>query len=29
MAATQSHAMAFNGFPATRIAWPGQLRLIQ
>jgi alkylation response protein AidB-like acyl-CoA dehydrogenase len=24
MAATQSHAMAFNEFPATRLAWPGQ-----
>jgi alkylation response protein AidB-like acyl-CoA dehydrogenase len=29
MAATQSHAMAFNEFPVTRMAWPGQLRLIQ
>jgi alkylation response protein AidB-like acyl-CoA dehydrogenase len=29
MAATQSHAMAFNEFPVTRIAWPGQFRLIQ
>src|SRR5262249_4470256 len=24
MAATQSHAMAFNEFPVTRVAWPGQ-----
>jgi alkylation response protein AidB-like acyl-CoA dehydrogenase len=24
MAATQSHAMAFNEFPVTRLAWPGQ-----
>jgi len=29
MAATQSHAMAFKEFPATRMAWPGQFRLIQ
>ena len=29
MAATQSHAMAFDEFPVTRIAWPGQFRLIQ
>ena len=29
MAATQSHAMAFEEFPVARIAWPGQLRLIQ
>jgi alkylation response protein AidB-like acyl-CoA dehydrogenase len=29
MAATQSHAFAFREFPATRIAWPGQFRLIQ
>jgi alkylation response protein AidB-like acyl-CoA dehydrogenase len=29
MAATQSHAFAFEEFPATRIAWPGQFRLIQ
>jgi alkylation response protein AidB-like acyl-CoA dehydrogenase len=29
MAATQSHAMAFAEFPVTRIAWPGQFRLIQ
>jgi alkylation response protein AidB-like acyl-CoA dehydrogenase len=29
MAATQSHAFAFKEFPATRIAWPGQFRLIQ
>src|ERR1700730_19039072 len=29
MAATQSHAMAFKEFPVTRIAWPGQLRVIQ
>ena len=28
-AATQSHAMAFNEFPVTRMAWPGQFRLIQ
>lgn len=25
MAATQSHAMRFDGFPATRVAWPGPL----
>ena len=25
MTATQSHAMSFKDFPATRIAWPGQL----
>jgi alkylation response protein AidB-like acyl-CoA dehydrogenase len=25
MAATQSHAMSFDDFPVTRIAWPGQL----
>jgi alkylation response protein AidB-like acyl-CoA dehydrogenase len=25
MTATQSHAMAFEGFPATRCAWPGKL----
>jgi alkylation response protein AidB-like acyl-CoA dehydrogenase len=29
MAATQSHAMAFKEFAATRMAWPGQFRLIQ
>jgi alkylation response protein AidB-like acyl-CoA dehydrogenase len=29
MAATQSHAMAFNEFPVRRMAWPGQFRLIQ
>jgi len=29
MAATQSHAMAFDEFPVTRIAWPGQFRRIQ
>ena len=29
MAATQSHAFSFNEFPVTRIAWPGQFRLIQ
>jgi alkylation response protein AidB-like acyl-CoA dehydrogenase len=29
MAATQSHAMSFNDFPATRIAWPGQLSRLQ
>lgn len=26
MAATQSHSLRFDDFPATRIAWPGQLR---
>lgn len=26
MIATQSHAMVFDDFPATRIAWPGNLR---
>jgi|SRR3990172_7427881 len=26
MAATQSHAFSFQGFPATRFAWPGHLR---
>lgn len=26
MAATQSHAFEFDGFPATRFAWPGHLR---
>jgi len=29
MVATQSHPMAFNKFPVTRIAWSGQFRLIQ
>ena len=29
MAATQSHAFSFKEFPVTRIAWPGQFRLIQ
>jgi alkylation response protein AidB-like acyl-CoA dehydrogenase len=29
MAATQNHAMSFNDFPATRIAWPGQLSRLQ
>jgi len=29
MAATQSHAMLFEDFPAVRIAWPGQLPHIQ
>ena len=29
MAATQSHAFAFKEFPATRMAWPRQFRLIQ
>ena len=28
MAATQSHAMAFKEFPVTRMAWPGQFRLL-
>jgi len=28
MPATQSHAMAFNEFPVTRMAWPGQFRRI-
>jgi alkylation response protein AidB-like acyl-CoA dehydrogenase len=28
MAATQSHGMAFEGFPATRFAWPGNGRAI-
>ena len=28
MPATQSHAMAFNEFPVTRTAWPGQFRRI-
>ena len=27
MAATQSHAFEFNDFPATRFAWPGNLRV--
>jgi alkylation response protein AidB-like acyl-CoA dehydrogenase len=29
MAATQSHALRFDDFPATRIAWPGQLSSLQ
>ena len=29
MAATQSHALRFEDFPATRIAWPGQLSHLQ
>jgi alkylation response protein AidB-like acyl-CoA dehydrogenase len=29
MAATQSHALQFEDFPATRIAWPGQLARLQ
>jgi alkylation response protein AidB-like acyl-CoA dehydrogenase len=29
MAATQSHALRFEDFPATRIAWPGQLSRLQ
>lgn len=28
MAATQSHAFAFDGYPATRMAWPGNLRVV-
>lgn len=28
MAATQSHAFEFSGFPATRLAWPGNLRVV-
>lgn len=28
MAATQSHGMAFDGFPATRVAWPGNWRAL-
>ena len=28
MPATQSHAMAFNEFPVTCMAWPGQFRRI-
>ena len=28
MQATQSHAMAFDGVPATRIAWPGNWKLL-
>jgi hypothetical protein len=28
MPATQSHAMAFKEFPVTRMAWPGQFRLL-
>ncbi len=28
MAATQSHAFAYEGYPATRIAWPGNLPAI-
>jgi hypothetical protein len=29
MAATQSHALRFEDFPATHIAWPGQLSRLQ
>ena len=29
MSATQSHAMTFEGFPATRFAWQGEFRRIQ
>jgi alkylation response protein AidB-like acyl-CoA dehydrogenase len=29
MAATQSHALRFEDFPAMRIAWPGQLSRLQ
>ena len=29
MGATQSHAMSFDDFPASRIAWPGQLSQLQ
>ena len=29
MTATQSHAMSFDDFPATRVAWPGQLSRLQ
>jgi len=29
MAATQSHGFRFNGFPATRFAWPGNMLRIQ
>jgi alkylation response protein AidB-like acyl-CoA dehydrogenase len=28
MTATQSHGMAFDGFPATRVAWPGNWKSI-
>lgn len=28
MIATQSHAMEFDDFPATRISWPGNLRVV-
>jgi alkylation response protein AidB-like acyl-CoA dehydrogenase len=28
MQATQSHAMAFDGVPATRIAWPGHWKVL-
>jgi alkylation response protein AidB-like acyl-CoA dehydrogenase len=28
MAATQSHGFEFSGYPATRVAWPGNLRAI-
>jgi len=28
MAATQSHAFEFSGYPATRMAWPGNLRAV-
>jgi hypothetical protein len=28
MQATQSHAMAFDGVPATRAAWPGNWKVL-
>ena len=28
MTATQSHSFVFDGYPATRLAWPGNLRLV-
>jgi alkylation response protein AidB-like acyl-CoA dehydrogenase len=28
MTATQSHSFVFSGFPATRLAWPGNLRVV-
>lgn len=28
MIATQSHAFEFSGYPATRLAWPGNLRVV-
>jgi alkylation response protein AidB-like acyl-CoA dehydrogenase len=28
MTATQSHAFEFTGYPATRLAWPGNLRVV-